>query len=509
MPRPQRGCGVALTAGDLRVLKAIPVRGDDGLELVRLRELFFRAHEFADLAVGLPPAASGLWRILTVIAARLTGLDTPAKAPRWFAQRNEIFGQGCFEPEAIEKYFEKYADRFHLFHPERPFLQDPRLAQECSAPSSVNKLVFGRPSGNNQPWMSHHHDNLAVPVPAHEAVLHLVAQVYYGAPGRCTTRTVAGRAEANMTSGPVRGLASYHPAGRTLFESLIAGIPLSTKKSGTGTAVWEADSLHDPLSVPPAGGDVGWRLAGRFRHSILLVPSQDGAMVTDAYLTWAWRHPHPPMKDPFAVYQMSKKGEQYARPADANRALWRDLDGLLLKNVGIEQQVQPEVFEGARQFDATVLSRLRVQAFGFDQDRSQVNDRQWYSASTPPVLGLLDDAQAAAQVSRIRVAAEQAGWRMTKALRSAWVAINSPGNDGSGTGKTSEGPWPELAGARYWPAAEREFWTQISQEKVTASVRPFTDLALDAFDMVTDTAGARPRVRRALELARRQIYRTT
>ncbi|WP_081706426.1 type I-E CRISPR-associated protein Cse1/CasA [Nocardia sp. CNY236] len=480
---------MALKAIDLRVLKHIPVQDDDGLDTVGLRELFTRAHKISDLAVGLPPAAAGLRRILTVMAARITGLDTPGKASRWFARRNDVFAQGHFDLERVEDYFDEYSERFFLFHPERPFLQDPRLSQDCSAPSGLNKLVFGRPSGNNQPWMSHHHDKLPVPVPVEDAVLHLVAQLYYGAPGRCTTRTVEGRSEANMTSGPARGLVSYHPTGTNLFESLVAGIPAPVGSGGSGVAVWEAETLHDPLSVPPEGGDVGWRLAGRFRHGILLVPSEDKTAVIDAYSTWAWRHPHPPMKDPFAIYQTSKKGEQYARPADASRALWRDLDGLLLHNVGIEHRQQPQVFEGAMHFDVTVLSRLRVQAFGFDQDRSQVNDRQWYSASTPPVLGLLDDVEAAAQVSRIREAAEQAAWRMTTALRNAWVAVNSPGNDGPDTTKVPDGPWPELAAARYWPAAEREFWAQASQATVTSSVRPFVRLALDAFDAVTDNAG--------------------
>ncbi|MGW2514271.1 hypothetical protein ACWC0A_33800 [Streptomyces scopuliridis] len=54
--------------------------------------------------------------------------------------------------------------------------------------------------------------------------LHLIAQLYYGPSGRCTPRTVAGERFGNSMAGPLRRAMSYHPVGRTLYETLLLGI---------------------------------------------------------------------------------------------------------------------------------------------------------------------------------------------------------------------------------------------------------------------------------------------
>ncbi|MEU2032834.1 type I-E CRISPR-associated protein Cse1/CasA [Nocardia amamiensis] len=501
-------------AADVRVLGWIPVRAGRKSDRIGLRELFIRAHNIDDVEVGLPPAASGLWRLLTVIAARVTGLDAPGPGPEeWLTRRDNLLDVGKFDVDEVERYFHRFEDRWMLFGSQRPWLQDPRLAEQCSSSSGLNKLVFGRPAGNNQPWLSHHHDGLPAPLPVEDAVLHLIAQLYYGAPGRCTARTVDAQKEANNTAGPLRGLVSFHPVGKNLFESLVVGIPrMGTREVDLDKAAWEVAELADPLSAPPPVNGVGGVLAGRFRHAVLLVPSEDATTVTDAYLTWAWRQPHGPVEDPFLIYQTSQKGEIYPRPADAHRALWRDLDGLLLRDVGIEHRRRPAICTLAEQLEPEVLDRLRIQAFGFDQDRAQVNDRQWYAAATPPVLDLLTDNTAAMRISRARETAERAERHLRAALRNAWVAINDPSN-GDGRPKRNDigtGPWPALAVNRYWPEAEREFWRQVwaaREGDIDQPGWPFIKAALAAFDEVTAQAASRPRTTRALERARSYIYR--
>ncbi|MGO4612984.1 type I-E CRISPR-associated protein Cse1/CasA [Nocardia sp. 2YAB30] len=499
---------------DLRSEQWISVHTSEGPATVGFRDLFVNAHDIVGLDVGLAPAAAGLLRVLTVIAARVSGLDDPgADVDDWLERRDEVLESARFDPDAVDGYFfDDYRDRFHLFHPERPWLQDPRLAQQCSAGSGLNKLILGRPAGNNQPWVSHHHDRLAAPVASGEAVLHLIASLYYGAPGRCTSRTVDGRSEANSTAGPLRGLMSYHPLGKNMFESLVAAIPYVPRRDPSGDrAAWERDELPNPVSIPPESNGVGAGLADRFRHAALLTPSADARTVTDAYLTWAWRQPHPPVKDPFNIHQISKAGEIYARPANADRSLWRDLDALLLHDVGIEHRRRPEVLDLAERLPPELLTRLRIEAFGFDQDRTQVNDRQWFAAATPPMEDLLVDHAAAMAVSRAREAAERTHRHLDRALRNAWIAINDPSNgNGRPTRKESDigaGPWIAHAASRYWPAAEGEFWRQVSCRDFDDSARRFISLALAAYDRVTDQAGRRPRTRRAIERARGYIYR--
>jgi CRISPR system Cascade subunit CasA len=529
-----------MTDGDVRFLPMIPVRwsttpereeaelpstpsGNREREMgparppaVGLWAAMAAAHLIEDVVLAPPPVAAGILRVLTVVAARVTGLDDPGdlrdrrRKVHWMQRREEVLRRGRFDRVAVDEYFgDRYAGRFGLFDAGRPWLQDPRLAAECAATSGVNRLVLGRPAGNNQPWMEHHTDKLAVPVSPVEAAHHLLGQLYYGAPGRCTARTVGKTKEANTTAGPLRGLMSYHPVGASLFESLVVGIPYPEDRDENGDkALWELDELPDPLGPPPVVSGVGGVLAGRFRHAILLVPAPDASVVTDAYLTWAWRLPQGAAQDPFLIYQTNRAGERYARAADAQRALWRDLDGLLLQDVGIAHARQPLVFEQAKKLPVEVVNRLRVRAFGFDQDRAKVNDRQWFAAETPPVLGMVNDLAVSREISRAREAAERVERHLAQALRTAWIAINDPSN-GNGRPVRKDikpGPWPALAASQYWFAAEQEFWRQVRDQDFHDTARRFVALGLRAYDTATDSVRG-PRARRALENARGYIFR--
>ncbi len=105
-----------------------------------LCELFKQAHEIEDVEIPVP-CGGGLMRILAPIAARIAAdggdrLDDPDVAEDiddWFDLRERVLKAGRFDPRAVEAYFnrEDLAGRFDLFHPERPFLQDPRLVAEC------------------------------------------------------------------------------------------------------------------------------------------------------------------------------------------------------------------------------------------------------------------------------------------------------------------------------------------------------------------------------------------
>lgn len=287
---------------DLTTQAWIPVRyapDTSGPAEIGLTELFMRAHEIADIALPVPPAASGLWRILYLIGARITGLDDLDAMddwPTWKRDRRKMLAAGQFDQAAIGRYFAAHGGRFDLFGPARPWLQDPRLAAECAKSTGVNKLVMGRAAGNNLVWLSHHTDLAPQPVRAAEAAWYLLAWLYYGPSGKITARTVRGQTESNMTAGPLRSRVSFHPLADNLFCSLVTGIPYL--EPGTGPrapdlAPWEEDALPDPLSLPPAREGLSGPLTGQFRHAVLLTPSADGGQVTDARITWAWRMPSP------------------------------------------------------------------------------------------------------------------------------------------------------------------------------------------------------------------------
>lgn len=496
---------------DLLTRAWVPVREGDARSKVGLRELFARAHELTDIEALPPPAASGLWRLLTVISARVTGLDDMTlTAEEWGDRQAEVLEAGRFDPEAVEKYFARYAERFDLFDAKRPWLQDPRLREQCKTSSGVNKLVMARPAGNNQVWFNHVTALNPPPVPADEAVFHLLMQLYYGPSGQCTPRTVGTVSAGNSKAGPLRRTISFHPLGRTVFESLIAGIPVAREydTGGVDVAPWEAEELPDPLGVPPRPSGVGGVLTGRFQHAVLLQPSTDGEAVVDAWITWAWRDREFPARDPYLIYQRNKDGDYNVRQADAGRALWRDFDALLLEDAGDDHRRRPAVLAAVEDLRGTLLPVLRVRAYGFDQD-GQTRDKEWITGVTPALLALAQQPQVARAVSEMRQAAERVEGQLRYALRQAWVAINDPSNgDGKPQRKDiSDGPWSADASFRYWSRAERIFWRRVREQEFGRATEDFLQLALEVYSEVTDSAGALPRAKRAIELKRGLILK--
>ncbi|MFF0446706.1 type I-E CRISPR-associated protein Cse1/CasA [Streptomyces sp. NPDC004609] len=514
----------------------IPVRALDGeSSVVGLRELFREAHRLEGVAVALPPAASGLLRILCAMAARITGLDrVPAHADGdpdagcgdadedaavvWSERRYALLGNPDrgFDPEEAEKYLTAYAHRLRLHCPDRPFLQDPRLADQSPSRSGVNKLVMARPAGNNQVFFGHFNDSEQVALPSAEAALHLVTQLYYGPSGQCTPRVVAGRRFGNTRSGPLRRTMSYHPVGRSLYETLLLGIPAPAawpQESGglPDRCPWERDELPDPLGLPH--GPVGplSALTERYQHAVLLRPGPDGESVVDATITWAFRENRPDFADPYLIWDETKDGKPYPRNAEAERSLWRDLDALILKQRGGAKR-RPAVLDGLSggEIPDAVLRSLRVFAYGFDQD-GQTRDRVYFSGSTPPLFALLeesddaDDNELALGVRHAKQSAEQAAWRLETALRHAWREYSTPfGGDkpGGKEHRGGAGPWAGSAVTAYWPAAEGLFWDAFHAQDFTDAMPAFARLALDVYDEVTRSVASSPRGAKAREGAR-------
>ena len=497
----------------------VPVSAGGVTRGVGFRELFISAHHLDGLAVALPPAASGLMRVLYAMAARITGLDTAADGvDGWLDRRFDLLQEeAAFDLGAVNDYFDRYVDGLRLHDPRRPFLQDPRLADECSGTSGVNKLVLSRPAGNNPVFFGHFTDARQMALPSGEAMLHLIAQLYYGPSGQCTPRTVDGQRYGNTMAGPLRRALSCHPVGRNLYETLLLGIPAPDTWPGSGGPAeddpcpWEHDRQLNAVGAAPkpTSGPMAL-LTGRFQHAVLLRPDPSGEYVEDATITWGLRVNRPALADPYLIWDEAKDGSLRPRDAKAERALWRDLDALILqhrKRGGRRPPVLDSLTGG--QLPEPVLRGLRVVAYGFDQD-GQTRDRTYFSAVTPDLITLLEDpddgpdTRLARGVETGKDAAETAAWRLDTALRAAWREYTLPFTENRPDGKAAKGkgPWPEAALSAYWPAAEEEFWDLFDARDFTNAIQRFGRVALSVFDDVTASVAAEPRGARARENAR-------
>ncbi|MEI5100874.1 type I-E CRISPR-associated protein Cse1/CasA [Streptomyces sp. PmtG] len=362
-------------------------------ERVGLRTVLERSHEISALAITEPPAYAAVLRVLYALTARVCALDVEddGSGTDWSERRLDILEAGRLPADGIDAYFAAWAHRFDLFDPARPWMQDPRLAQQCDPARSagVNKLVTTRSSGNNHSWFGHVHDADPDPVPADEAVLNLLTWHYYGPSGRGSARKVNGESTASMMAGPLRGSLSYHPEGTTLFASLLAGLlrPAPQVRRETDRCPWEREDLPDPGGPASAPQGPCSRLTAVSQHALLLVPDPHHPdTVSDAFITWAHRAGRLPRTDPYLLWQVSQQNNPYPRPAAASRALWRDLDALLLAQPsGTAQARRPEVFDTALEVSDACERPLAVRALGFDQD-GQAKDRQFVTGLTPPVL---------------------------------------------------------------------------------------------------------------------------
>ncbi|MFF2744127.1 type I-E CRISPR-associated protein Cse1/CasA [Kitasatospora sp. NPDC058048] len=468
---------------------------------VCLRELLLRAHEIERIAIDNPPALSALYRILYAITARMTELDEAGPGD-WSDRRFDLVEQRHFDPGQVAGYVERNRGRFDLFDAERPFLQDPRLAEQCDPANTagVDKLITTRPSGNNHSWFQH--VNSAAPdLPtSDQAVLHLLVWHYYGPSGRCSSRTVGAIKAANSAAGPLRSTLSYHPEGETLFQTLLAGLPEPGRDVSRASDLcpWDRDELPDPVAAPPPLKGPCSRLTARSQHALLLVPDAAGERVEDAFITWAYRDKISREGDPYLIWQTSKVGNPYPRPADSHRALWRDVDALLLYNpAGSTRPRRPEVFATALE----VSEELSVHALGFEQD-GQAKDVQFVDAVTPPVLGLAEDKEpaVAVEIGRLRMLGERYGSRLDQAVKKAWAGFTT-------APKIRDCTWAVDAAARYWPAAEAEFWKRLDERDFDGAAVAFRTLAEQAYDTVTYGALGTMRGAKACTTARIELYR--
>lgn len=211
----------------------------------------------------------------------------------------------------------------------------------------------------------------------------------------------------------------------------------------------------------------GRLLTGRSRHAILLTPSTDGKQVTDAYLTWATQTKLP-AADPFLIHHVHPEkpvAQRYTpRSADADRALWRDLDALLLAGDEEPAVQRPEAFTTLNDLPAELRAQLRVRVHGFDQE-GRTGNRTWYTALTPPIWPWMQehDAAAAERVAECRKEAEAIGVLLDKVSRDAWRTVTTPpGASAHGSRPPKRlPPWMKRVRTAYWPRAETVFWSLL------------------------------------------------
>lgn len=303
---------------DLLVEPWIPVVTREGREEeVSLREVLRRAPELRAIRDPVPLVEFGLYRLLVALLMDLHDLAG-------VVDLEALLAAGRFDEMKMERYFTRWADRFDLFHPVRPFLQTAGMADGDEKPLAALLPIV--PSGVNSVHFHHHHqDSFRVsPAAAARLLTTMAPFMTAGGPG---------------LSPSINGAPPWYVLvhGNTLFETLclnccVLPLPLAT---GDAPPAWRNDA--PPSEARATGASLLEALTWRPRR-LQLLPSEAGRCSltgTQADCTvarmrfargasggFAWT-------DPNVAYRIAAGGATPVRPREGHE-LWRDTGPLAL-----------------------------------------------------------------------------------------------------------------------------------------------------------------------------------
>lgn len=348
------------------------IRHDGETAEVSLLDIFDQAPGILRLANELPTLDFAILRLLLAIlhatfGKRKGGYVELPQAPgqpkdaRALLQRWQIlWDKKAFPMEILESYLLEYEDRFWLFHPDRPFFQDPTLddatqydAAKLNAmiSESANKTrLFALRSGEAKKTLSF--------AEAARWLLHL-----HGYDDKSSKKKPKGAPPISF--GWLAELGLVAPIGNNLFETMMLNFALFQGEGdvlwGIEKPTWESDrpeaKERQPLPAPSNQSEL-LTLQSRL---VLLIRSQDN--VTDYLLRGGEFYPSPAeiWAEQMTTRSTNKKGEIYVKKHRRERLLWRDLSALLAAADG--QNLRPGIVNWLARLTAYHLLDDRVLTF--------------------------------------------------------------------------------------------------------------------------------------------------
>ena len=430
----------------------IPVVGrPDGTSRVSLRQALVDAHRLRAVRHQSPLATAALHRFLIAVVHAAawpeTGVgpwgETEAQArDAWLA----AWHAGALPTAPVNAYLDRWHDRFWLLGGDRPFLQDPRVADDRRNPPGVLALEIDA-KGAKPLFFRGDTSTLE----AGEAACQLLAMQAYALGGLLTPDATFGTSETKSAeaSALTRGSAACMVVqGRNLFETLLLNChglwpdsPGPGQRRTGDRPTWERDAPPDPRERAVTGQlDLLTRRPRRIRLWHHIAP--DGRPVVDGgavlkgevmpEATWrAW--PSHEVMVAFRDLTDAERKDKAQAPFRAvrfreGRDLWRDSVALVNTAVTEGQRLRsldwlaPWLAPG----DADIgdapgpladLALLRVLGLGLVNNQKLAEMWRAESVEVPPRLVLDPDARA--ELGDALVAAEEAG----RAVRAATYAL--------------------------------------------------------------------------------------
>jgi len=304
---------------DLLVEPWIPVvRSDGSPGEMGLRQVLADAPSLREIRDPIPTIEFGLYRLLVALVMDIFELrETP--------DLEDLLAAGHFDGQRVNAYFERWGDRFDLFHPEHPCMQTAGMENEDEKPLAA--LLPAVPSGTNALHFHHHTENTFA-----------------------VSQAAAARLLATMSSFMTAGGAGLSPSingappwyvliqGKSVFDTVCLNCCVSPLPQATGDAppAWRNSRPIDDTQRR-TGTSLLEALTWRPRR-IQLIPSGTGICSLTGVQSptivrtmrfcagdsrdFGWR-------DPNVAYHMRADRVAPLRPREG-RELWRDTGALAM-----------------------------------------------------------------------------------------------------------------------------------------------------------------------------------
>ena len=337
------------------------------IEELGLRNLLARAHEIREVAHDSPLFVASITTLLVALLQSAWLGETQRQRER---EWKRLWEGKRFDADWLDAYFEKWHDRFDLFHPQFPFYQTANLEIANSRP--LQELAIEENNGAifaniyNPEWQS------ASPAVAAQI---LISNQNFAIPGGITSDAVINGKPAktpNFASGPLAGGLVIWPSGDSLFETLMLNtVPFELLPDDK--PVWELDNAVDLRDVPlgkvkddkgnentqrkihPVKGICDW-LTLQSRMVLLNPKSDQGQQFVDGLVITQGRSYDASgitRLHPFKVYQKQEKTGYITLDINVDKAIWRN-SATLLSRGNIERDEMNSL---------RFVSRLRTEGF--------------------------------------------------------------------------------------------------------------------------------------------------
>ncbi|GAB4535581.1 MAG: type I-E CRISPR-associated protein Cse1/CasA [Anaerolineales bacterium] len=481
----------------------IPVLHPDGVtaETLGLRALFHRAHELRAVFGESPLVTAALYRLLLALTFAIHG------EPQGTRQWAHLWRLRRFDPAAVDAYFERWRERFDLFHPERPFFQWP---EKASREKQAIDLFPDFASGGNATLFDHHHttDQTAfLPDQAARALLLVMAFSVSGGNGMAPRES----SDAPWARGAV-----FLAEGDTVFETLMLNyLPTGISHGAEDRPFWEAEAPFAPQRETPLGmcDYLTWPI-----RAIHLLPEQrDGQTVVQKVCMGTGLKLAEITHPVYAYSQQASDGKMLFQRFHENRALWRDSTTFLqLKSDKIRP---PAVLHWLAELIEDELlprhQRFRLMALGMSNNQAKVD---FYREEHFPLPGeYLEQPGLVETLGQALEKAEAARSALGRSLSRMAALLLSPTADDKNGRKPDPkdvnnllGHW--AADRLYWAALEPAFFTLLLDLPADPSAahaawdEALRTAARQTFERTARMAGESTRALRAVARAENQLY---